>query len=263
MSLEFKLKSIKYSNKEYREGLIRINEGNKEVEVLYRKTRLFRSSWETITRLTYDAQTVISVSGTMATIDDLYMEAESIQDSETICNLISKPRYEQEALLRATQKRVEKVLQQVEEPTRRFLTLRTKTLGFISDLKTTPRQALLQSSSMLPEVTEDPISEMLQIYSERLQRALEEIQAVLDSVDEGIDRALIDKIYAFVYGIGVIQDAIFKGDEAYLETGLGLLSQVCSKDLKAIDFRGVPLDEVTNRLLDQSFGYLRQAVLSS
>jgi len=263
MSIEFKLKSIKYSNKQYREGLIRINEGNREVEVLYRKTRLFRSSWETITKFTYDAQTVISVSGTMATIDDLYMDVESIHDSETISNLISKPRHEQEALLQATRKRFEEVLQQVEEPTRGFLTLRTKTLSFISDLKTTPRQALLQLSSMLPEVTEDPVSEILQIYSERLQRALEEIRAALDVVDEGIGRTLIGKIYALIYGIGVIQNAVFKGDEAYMETGVGLLSQVCSKDLKEIDLRGLPLDEVTNRLLDESFGSLRQAVLSS
>jgi hypothetical protein len=116
---------------------------------------------------------------------------------------------------------------------------------------------------MLPEVTEDPVSEILQIYSERLQRALEEAQAVLDGIDDGIGRALINKIYALIYGVGVIQNAVFKGDEAYMKTGVGLLSQVCSKDLKETDLKGLSLDEVTNKLLDESFGSLRQAVLSS
>lgn len=262
MSLEFKLKSIKYSSKEFGEGLIRINEVNKEVEVLYRKTRLFRGNWETITKFTYDAQSTASISGTMVTMNDLCVEAAGIQDSQTISDLINKPRYEREAVLRATQKRVEEVLQQVEEPIRRFLTLRTKTLDFLSNLKTAPRQALLQSSSILSEDTEDPIDEILQIYSVELQRALEEIQAVLDGVGNGIDRALMDKIYALVYGMGIIQNGVFEGDEAYVERGLGLLSQVCSKDLE-IDLKGRPLDEVTNIVLDQSFGYLRQTMLSS
>jgi len=255
MSQSFTLKSIKYSTRQLGEGSLSIDENSKGAEVLERRRRWLRDSWELVKSFNFDAQTEVRLDGTRVFVDDLELETADENASKTIAYLISKPRHEVQR--RAKQQALEQVAKSAKE----FLTRRAETLIWAQNLRTAPRQVLLQASSALPQDTQDPVAELLQMRSTELKKSLEIVDTTVAGISDDIRGAWINTYYAVLYGIGVVQNAIFRNDGSSLEVGFKLLSQICSTDFS--NLKGLPLEEVTNRLSAQAFTQIAQIELST
>ena len=254
MSQTFLLRSIRDETKNYGEGAISIEETSNLVEVFEQRRRWFRESRELVKRFPFDAQTEIQFKGTKVFVANLELETTDEDESKKIAYIIWKPRYE---ALRRTR---ERTLEQIDKAAREFLTSRAETLIWAQNLRTRPRQILLEASASLRPDTQDPIAELLQMRSMQLNGSFQMIEKTVAEISYEIKEPWINTYYASLYGIGMIQNALFTNDESLLGFGSRLISQICSKSFS--DLRG-PVEEVTKRLLTEVFESLTKTVLSS
>jgi len=248
MSQSFALKSIRYSTKQLGEGSVNIDENSSGVEVLEHRKMLFKDSWKLVKSFKFDAQTDVRLDGARLFVDDLELETEDENASKTIADILSKPRHE--VLRRAKQQ----ALEQVAKSAKGFLTHRAEILVWAQNLRTNPRRVLLQESSALPKDTQDPVVELIQMQSTRLEKSLEIVEAAVTGISDEVRGSWVNNCYKVLYGIGIVQNAIFRSDSSLLDMGFRLLSQICSVDFN--DLRNLPLEEVTSRLSDQAFAQI-------
>lgn len=254
MSQRFDLLSIKFRDEQFGEGTIEINENTSQAE-LQHKRKWYSDSWETVTKFAFTPKTSIEVHGTAVSVQDLYFTAKDEQDAAMIARLIAKPGFEERKRTRL------QILKQFEEQVRRFLALRLEGLSVAENLRKAPRQTVVESSHLLSEDAVDPFDELLEVYSRRLRDAQSGIDLVSKRVTDELRGQWTEDIYAIVYGISSIQDAIYSNDRPNLEKGLNFMSDLCGKRVDGLE--GLSAADLTSKLLEEGFTYISRLVQST
>lgn len=130
-----------------------------------------------------------------------------------------------------------------------------------SNLRKSPRQTVIESAHLLSPDTCDPIDELLEMHLRRLRDGLSGLDAVSKHITEEVKGEWSEKLYALIYGIGTIQDAIFNNDQATQEKGLNFMSNLCAKKLEGLE--GLSAGEITNSLLEEALKHISQLMESN
>jgi len=247
MNMEFDLARIKYQERTYDRGSIRISEDIGEAEIFYKKKSLFSEKTISLVKFRYTPKTELRVQGRKITLNEAVMETEDEGTSKTIEDLIRKPYHDAVKL-------VEQKLHEMEAPIRSYLVLRAKTLDLLANFKTKPREVTLQLSSMDPSEIVDPVEHIFKTCSDRLAQALGEMRAEMGRSSGMVGVETVQKLYALIYAIGVVQNAIFRGDESSEGDALNFLSRAFSDaPFLPKDLVNLTLEDTTERLLDANF----------
>jgi hypothetical protein len=99
----------------------------------------------------------------------------------------------------------------IREPMYNFLKKRAEGIEFLVELKTNPRQALVDVSPSFSGMYENPALEYLMKFSSTLAEAHAKMTYAAAEVQESIGTAAVDRIFAFVCAVGVFQDGLVTG----------------------------------------------------
>jgi hypothetical protein len=220
-----------------------VNDERREASVQARKNRVFFLNRQlyflnkpiSLLSMTYDASTIVEVQGRRLTINnDILMEARGQRESSRIASLIAQPRHEAEVHSR-------QALHHAEETIRNFLEIREEALAFLSNLRANPRKTMLElSGTFVGKNPADPVGEMLALYTTRLAKSMEEVQAAVSDVETKGGKDQADRLYSTLYLIGKLQDLFFQGkDPKKLE--------ILKAFARELGFNDALLDEVAKK----------------
>lgn len=213
----FNLRSVKYKGEVYKTCTLFVNEDGKEVRILSTKNPafflnrqlLFLNKQVPLLTMTYDESTTVEVrQGWLRVNSSILLEARDKGDAPKIAELISRPRREAEL------KSKQEVLAHAEESMRNFLAMREEALGFLYHLRASPRETMLELSSKLgDQQTDDPEETMTKSYSEKIAKSSDDLNSTLSGVETQVGMDQANRLYAAVYFIGRLQDALFEGGD--------------------------------------------------
>jgi hypothetical protein len=247
MIREFDIARIKYRERAYDGGSIRISEDIGEAEIFYKKKSLFSEKMISLVKFNYYSKTELQVQGRKIFLNDVVIETDDERTTKIIEELIRKPHNDAVKL-------VEQKLRQMETSIRSFLVLRAKTFDLLSNFKTKPREVTLQLSSMDPGEIVDPVEHIFKTCSERLAQAFGEMRTEMSRLSDVVGVETLQKLYALTYAMGVAQNAILLGDGPCEMEALSFISREFSDTpFLPKDLESLTMEEVTGRLLDANF----------
>jgi hypothetical protein len=214
--LTFDLQSVKYQGKVYRGCTLYLNDDRKEARILARKNRIFFLNRQvyflnrpiSLLSITYDASTIIDVSGRSLTVNkDILMETSEQQESSKIADLISQPRMEVEVKTR-------QMLIQTEDMIRDFFETRQQALNFLLSVRQQPRKTMFGLLIEFAEnPVEDPIGMRVRMYSDSLAKSMDDLKARLSEAESLVGKDRVERLCAIMYFISDLQDVFFDGKD--------------------------------------------------
>jgi hypothetical protein len=210
----FDLQSVKYQGRVHKKCTLYVNDERKEARILATKNRIFFLSRQLyflnrpvpLLSIKYDASTTVDVQGRTLTVNkDILMEASKQGESTKIADLMLQPRKEAEVKSR-------QLMLHAEEGIRGFLDVRQEAFSFLTNLRRNPRKTTLELFPLLgAKQVDDPIDEMMKLYSQRLSKSMVDLDLALSGVESQVGKDQARKLYAILYFVGKLQDAIYEG----------------------------------------------------
>jgi hypothetical protein len=214
-SHSYRLVSASFQNREYPEGVLRVNEAGDEMELRQWNGRK-KSAETVIARFHLEPNAEVLVDGALLKVSGLSVTLESPGAAGEVAELLSRPARELEAV---------RLVSEVETSVSRFLGAREEALYALSRIKADPRNALfVVDLTQAPEGAE-PLDVVYSTYSTQLGESLEGVKSSLAGAEKGLGSGTTEEVSAIAYAIGALQDALFAGGSD-LATELAALQEL-------------------------------------
>jgi len=215
-SRSYKVVSANFRDKEYPEGVLVFDELRSEMEL--RKWTGRRKKEETIiARFRIEPTASVLVDGPLLRVSELSVRFDSASMAQEIAELLRRP---------AKQRETTRRLAEGESTVQEFLRMREAALAFLSAMKVNPRKALIGAESLWPpDDTKEPLEAVYSGYSARLAVSLERMNSSLEATEKQLGASVVKRLYALAYTIGMVQDAVFRGDQELVQE-IGALSEL-------------------------------------
>ncbi len=210
----FNVQSVKYQGKLYKGCRLYVNDEKNELRIVATKNRIFFLNRQIffvnkpipLLSKTYDVTTKVDAQGKTLKLDgDIILDARNLVDSKKISDLVSRPKKEAD-------EKAKLALLHAEDPIRSFLATREEALGFLFDLRANPRKVMLNlSSEFANKQIEDPVDAKTKLYSQRLSKSMDALNLSLLEVETQSGKDQANKLYAIIYFVGELQEALFEG----------------------------------------------------
>jgi hypothetical protein len=198
----YPLKSVKFQGRTFSGCSIVLDAEAGKAEVL-RPTGLMRKGEVRLVVLTRDSGAQVQIEGAVVRSGPIVVTAGDAATAEEIFKALQS-----EAAIKGQPTIDPGVLR---EPVSILLRKRQEGIEFLMELKRNPRQALVDKSSAFTGKYRDPAAE----YLARLSLELAEAHATMDSAAAGgqetIGNEATNRILAFVYAVGALQDWTVRG----------------------------------------------------
>lgn len=198
----YRLVSATYQNKEYPEGILRVNEAGNEIEL--RQSTGKKSRAETvIARFRLEPNADVLADGALLKVSELSVTLETPGVAGEVADLLRRPARELEAA---------RLVTEAEASVSAFLEAREDALNLLLRIKVDPRGALFGLDSTSTATDMEPLDAFYSTFSARLTESLERMKASLAGGEKGMGSGATDRLYAIAYNIGGVQNALFEGD---------------------------------------------------
>jgi hypothetical protein len=201
---------------DYPAGRIELDDAKREMEATYVRSFLFRKKNSSIFKLSYDAQTKVSLCKGELTVGDLTVRVSDKSALAELVRFIMAPR--EEAASRA-----EKALNLTLEEAGRFLAKRSEALSTLQRLEANPRDVMIASTSIIPDDAEDPVSFLLQALSGEVATAFGKLKESFSTTEASMSAQAVQKAYALVYAVGLYQDWLRFEDDKKRDQAISLM----------------------------------------
>ena len=201
-SRAYALVSATFENREYPEGILRVNEAGSEIE-LRQWTGKKKRAEAVIAKFHLEPNVEVIVDGPLLRVSGLSVTLESPAAAGEVAELLGRPAKELEAV---------RLVSEAETSMSRFLESREEALSTLSRIKADPRNALFAAGSTSTAADTDPLDALYSTYSARLAESLENMKATLAGGEKSLGSGATDRLYAIAYTVGAVQNALFDGD---------------------------------------------------
>jgi hypothetical protein len=235
----YPLVSFEYQGRKYGKCNLTIDEASHQLEVS--KSGFLGLRKSVLAKMSYGAKVQAVSGGSMIRLEGMAMTVESDERASEISQLIWK---------RETQVRQQQAggLAKAESAALEFLRDREGTIAFISKLKEDPKGALISQSEAWTDKNRDPLDEILEGRSKQLKDAFEKFKASVKETEAQTGEEAIERVFAIVYSLGLIQDGLLTGGD--LKAELGFLDELGARGLTVADLE---LGSFTERISKSLF----------
>ena len=234
---EYALSLVKKDGKEHSNCALEIDEQKRYAQIKYK--RGLRRELFQLADFYYDASTVIGVDGETMRIGELEMVAKSQGEAGAIAESIRKPAAE-------VRKQAESALAEAEAAILGFLVAREAEILTLMKLKKDPRGTLLDVSASWKDLTGDPVEQLYSDFQESLQSSKEKMDALIDAVGWKVGPRAVERLYAFCYAVGKLQEMYFSGSAENAEEVKKFLVEL---GIRGADIKDVPLEGSSQRII--------------
>lgn len=210
----FSLSTVDYQGRTYTKCTLLINEQVRRAEV-QRPAGLGRRKQSTIVSFEYGPGSEVSVSEVTVKIQSITLVAEEAAVADEIGRVFNAPRQE---VVRSD------ASAKLQETVADLLNQRAAAIDFLVRYKANPRRALFELDPPVGGKVDQPLDDYFGRAKEGLSRALERIGPAVAAYERVFGSAVTDNVFAFVYAVGKMQDAIVSNDGA--NDGLRLLTEL-------------------------------------
>jgi hypothetical protein len=201
-SRAYRLVSATFQNREYPEGILRVNEAGSEIE-LRQWTGKKKRAEAVIARFNLEPNVEVLVDGALLRVSGLSVTLESPGAADEVAELLRRPAKELEAA---------RLVSEAETSVSRLLEAREEALNALSRIKADPRNALFVVDSTSTAQPAEPLDSVYSTYSARLGESLESMKSSIAGAETGLGSSATERLYAVAYTIGAVQNALFEGD---------------------------------------------------
>ena len=201
-SRAYPLVSATFQNREYPEGILRVNEAGSEIE-LRQWTGKKKRAEALIAKFRLEPNVEVLVDGPLLRVSGLSVTLESPAAAGEVAELLRRPAKELEAV---------RLVSEAETSVSRFLESREEALSTLSRIQADPRNALFAFGSTSTAGDTEPLDAVYSTYSARLAESLEKMKASLVGGEKSLGSSATDRLYAIGYTVGAVQNALFEGD---------------------------------------------------
>ena len=203
----YKLVSATYLGKFYPEGLLLVDASRREIELREWVGKKKREQ-AVVARFRLEPHAVVLVEGATVKVHDLAVTLESSSVANEAASLFNdEPTKEVEE---------PKPLQDAVSAAMEFLKEREEAVGFFHELAANPRSALLGAESMWTDQS-DPLDAVYAGYSGELAESLGKLKSSLADSERTLGPGASERLYAFIYTLGAIQNAMLAPDSTYAQ----------------------------------------------
>jgi hypothetical protein len=199
----FDLESAEIKGETYSKCTIVIDDQKRHAEV--QKQARFRKKNETTFSFEYGVETKATVLNKTVEVQGISLVAfdeDSAKEIGRLLNAQSVASIKSEASLRA------------QEVTASFLSKRGEVIYFLSQYKANPRGALFSLDPELSGASPDPLSDYLTVAKGALSKELDSLIMAVEGYRNSFGNSAAERVYAFVYAVGEIQDSMLKGTDS-------------------------------------------------
>ncbi len=200
----YRLALVEYQGKTYSKCSVTLEEEAGRAEV-QRPAGLGRRKPVTIVSFSYDARTAFSVEGKVIKIDSLKITADDESEAAELERIVRQPA--------ELQKQTVDGLAESERMVAGFLKTRADVIAFLIELRKDPRDALFGLSRSWNDQAMNPLDDYLAVHSKQLSDWLEEMSSTFEKKEWRIGKDVVERMYAFVFAVGFLQDKAFYGNE--------------------------------------------------
>jgi hypothetical protein len=190
-----------YQGKSYDRCTLLIDEQTRRAEV-QRPGGLGRRKQQTLVSFEYGQASNATVSDRTVQIQEIKLVA---QDSDTATEIGQILSFAAQVLVRNEASR------SLRESVAELLKQRASIVDFLSRYRSAPRQALFGLSVSFESEDADPAKTYLEGAKAELTKSLERVSAALVEYEKSFGGPAADKVFAFVYAAGKLQDAVVDG----------------------------------------------------
>jgi hypothetical protein len=234
---EYELSRVKKDGKEHSNCALAIDEEKGYAQIKYK--RGLRRELFQLVDFYYDASTVIDLEGERLRVGELEMVAKSRGEAGTIAESIRKPAAE-------LRKQAESALAEAEAAAQGFLVAREAAILTLMKLKKDPRGTLLDVSASWKDLTGDPVDQLYSSFQENLLTSKEKMDAEIEAIRWKVGTKAVERLYAFCYAVGKLQDAIFSGSAENAEE---VKKSLVELGIRGADIKDVPLEGSSQRIV--------------
>jgi hypothetical protein len=170
----------------------------------------------TVARFRLEPGAEVLVDGPSIRVSELSVTLDSSAAAGEVAEILGHPAKEREAV---------GLLVQAESAVTNFLQEREEAVIFLMRMMADPRDALLSVESMWVDDTKEPLDAVYAGYSARLGESLEKMKSSLTGAETKLGPRLTERLYALVYTIGSVQNALL-GPDPHLVQELSALQGV-------------------------------------
>jgi len=221
----YHLKAVEYGGKSFTECSLVIDTDTHKAEVK-RPAGIFKREMVAVASLTWGSGTPVQVSGAVVRSGDVTFVADDNAAAQEISKALQT---EVTAGVPPTDK-----FAAIKAPMSAFLTMRAEGIGFLVELKTDPRRALVDAASTYSGTYENPALEYLMKFSATLAESHAKMTYAAAEVQESVGIVAVERIFAFVCAVGVYQDDFVAGTGFTEELGAFM---------RELDLEGEPITE--------------------
>jgi len=235
--MEYPLDSVKKDGKEHSHCTLGIDEERRYVQIKANRG-LGRGLFQLVD-FYYDASTVAKVEGEKLTVGELEMVAQNRADAEAIAVSIRKPVLEVWKQARGAVKEIEAVVQG-------FLEAREEAISTLIKLKKDPRTTLLEASASWESLTGEPVEQLYAASQQKVSSTRDQMDGLIGALGWKVGTKVVERAYAFCYGVGKFQDAVFSGSTENLEATKKFLVEL---GIRPVDVRELALEGSGKRIM--------------
>lgn len=205
-SRAYRLVSATYQNKEYPEGILRVNEAGNEIE-LSQWTGKKKRTEAVIVRFRLEPNADVLVDGALLRVSGLSVTLESPDAARGVADFLRRPARALEAM---------RLVTEGETSVRGFLEAREEALNLLSRIKVDPRGALLAADST-SAANDTELFDAVSTCSARVAESFEKMKSSLAEGEKSLGPGAIERLYAVAYAVGAAQNALFEGDSGLVQ----------------------------------------------
>lgn len=195
----YHLKAVEYGGKTFTNCSLVLDDAAHKAEVK-RPVGLLRRELVLLADLSWGSGAPLQVNGAAVRSGQVTFTAD---DGATALEIYKALQGQVPAPVRVADK-----LGAIREPMYNFLRKRAEGIEFLVELRTNPRQALVDVSPSYSGVYENPALEYLMKFSSTLAEVHAKMTYAAAEVQESVGTAAVDRIFAFVCAVGVFQDGL-------------------------------------------------------
>lgn len=258
---DYTVAEFSVQGKEYAPGVLKIDEGRSQLELLYRKKSFRKEQLVSIIKFTYDVKTNARIDETTLQVAGLSVRAETQKAASELFQLLLAP----------LRQAYEKTLAELKYPIRGFLLLRAEALGTVDYLKSDPRSSVIQNRTLITTETSDPVKALLEALMGKMRESLQEVERVLSTAPERVRARLSETTYALTSALCAIQDARLGSDTERGRAAAQLISSITQLQVVRVSTgsavptpvaRASVSTEVAGRFLDGVLASLKDKMLA-
>jgi len=235
--MEYPLSSVKKDGKQYSNCTLGIDEEKRYVQIKAKRS-LGRGIFQLVD-FYYDASTVAKVEEDTLTVGELEMVAQSRADAQAIAISIRKPAVE-------VGKQAEEAVKEIEADVLGFLVAREEAISTLIKLRKDPRSTLLEASAAWESLTGEPVEQLYSTSQQRISSTRDQMDGLIGAIGWKVGTKVVERAYAFCYGVGKFQDAAFSGSAENLEATKKFLVEL---GIRAGDIKDLALEGSSKRIV--------------